>query len=226
MSRPLFLGILGTVASFGGPNAHACDPGATAAAITAAEDALRALDEASYDDALSQARAGLACAPDREAAVLRLEGIAAVSRRDTDAALVAFRAARALDPWGLLPDAVPPNHYAAQLYAMGSAAAPTPALPDPPEPTSSRRSSRPRLGVPLVLGGAAGGALAGGLYHLATLTEAQATLSAQTGLGADTRQALADQAGYTSRITMLQASSGGIALLSVGLIGAGLLVVW
>lgn len=215
--------------------AFACPEFDTNCYLYSAENANRDLDETAFFDALAAARRALAhnpaATPAERAGVLRLEGIGAAWRGDIPAATAAFREARRLDPDASLPlDLYPPDHPIARLYASAAGPpAPAPLIVLAPEvpapeitvvkvelPPGSIQRSRP-----FFLGAAASGLLSGGLFALARSVE-----DVEVSAPSDPAAFIDASAEATSRRMALQTASGSAALVSAGLLTAGVTVRW
>lgn len=96
-------------------------PADWAAHLDAAERAFSSLDEVSFDRTMEEAGLDLAClsaplSPEQAARYHRLVGLRLYVRDDEASASLAFAAARAVEPMGVLPSALlPPGHEARQL---------------------------------------------------------------------------------------------------------------
>ena len=213
--------------------ALACPEFDTNCYLYSAESANRDLDETAFFDALAGARRALALSPAATAAeragVLRLDGIAAAWKGDNAGAIAAFREARRIDPSaGLPPDLYPPDHPIAWLYADATPALAPLLVEAPPEapppiavvhidgPPSPAQRSRP-----LFLGAAASGLVSGGLFALARRVE-----DVEVSAPSDAMAFVEAQAAASSRRMALQTASGGAALVSAGLLSAGVTVRW
>lgn len=108
--------------------ASAVAPSAWVSYLEAAEQAFSSLDEDAFDRHMDEAAIDLPClsaplSPEQAARYHRLVGLRLYVRDDEESARLAFAAARAIEPMGVLPSALlPPGHEARELADRASTA--------------------------------------------------------------------------------------------------------